>query len=177
MKLRSRSLRDRPNPERKSPVSSAEKDRSWSRSSTSSSLARIRWSRRPGSARLARTNYRKGRPALQQQGHRVRPARSGQVEIVDHQHLRPVQPVQVVGQGGHHVRGHLAVEAQELAGVLSQSRLLAGSSQGFDHGSHKPAPGGVGAITAQPRGWSLRVGGQPVGQRAVLPAPGEPITR
>ena len=100
------------------------------------------------------------------------PAAAGQVEIVDHQHVRPVQPVQVVGQGGDDVGRHLAIEAQKLAGVLSQFRPMEGPSQRVDDGSHKPDPVGVGGITAQPRGWSLGVGGRPVGEKCGLARPG-----
>ena len=99
------------------------------------------------------------------------------MEVVDHQHLGSVRPLQVVGQCGDDIGRDLTLEAQELTGVLTDVGLPVGASHGLDDGGDEPDRVGVGDVTAEPRPWALRAISRPSRpSSAVLPAPGEPTT-
>ena len=111
------------------------------------------------------------RVILHQPAQGVGAGRPGQVEVINDQYPHPVLHVKVVSQGSDSIGRYLAIEADQLAGILADRWLTKAISRGLDDGSDEPGRVGVGRVAAQPRRWPLRAGCQPVGEEHRLACP------
>ena len=93
------------------------------------------------------------------------------MKVITDQHPHPVRHVKVVRQGGDRIGRYLAIEADQLTGILADRRLTKAITHGLDDRSDKPGRVGIGRVAAQPRRWPLRAGCQPVGQDHGLAGP------
>ena len=111
------------------------------------------------------------RVILHQPAQGVGAGRAGQVEVINDQHPHPVRRIKVVSQGGDRISRYLAIEADQLPGILANRRLTKANPRGLDDGSDEPDRVGVGRVAAQPRRWPLWAGRQPVGKDHGLARP------
>ena len=93
------------------------------------------------------------------------------MKVVNDQYPLPVLRVQVIGQGSDHISRHLAIEAHQLAGILTDLRLIEAKPHGLDDRGDEPDRVGVGHVATQPRRRPVRTGSQPVGEQHGLARP------
>ena len=104
------------------------------------------------------------RMILHQPAQGVGAGRPGQVEVINDQYPCPVRRVKVVSQSSDCIGRYLAIEADQLAGILADRRLTKAIPRGLDNGGDEPGRVGVGRVAAQPRRLPLRAGRQPVSE-------------
>ena len=116
------------------------------------------------------------RMILHQPAQGIGAGRPGQVKVVNDQYPYP-SGRQVVSQRGHCIGRYLAIEADQLAGILADRWLSKAIPRGLDDGSDEPDRVGIGRVTAQPRRRPLRAAASQSARSMVLPAPAGPTTR
>ena len=73
------------------------------------------------------------------------------MEVINDQDPHHVRRIEVVSQGGDRIGRYVAIEADQLPGVLANGGLTKADPRGLDDGGDEPDRVGVGRVAARPR--------------------------